>query len=63
MQSSLENGGVLVWSFPMQWEPRDGEIRFSSPSNAFGSCPKTVADNGCRPSFSEPSHPSSIAKS
>ena len=58
----LEKGRALVWAFSMQWKPRDGEIRFSSASNAFSSCAKMVGGNGCRPSFSEFPHPS-VAKS
>ena len=38
----LENGRALVWAFSMQWKPRDGDIRFSSASNAFSSCAEIV---------------------
>jgi len=39
----LENGRTLVWAFSMQLKPRDGETRFSSASNAFGSGAEDVA--------------------
>jgi hypothetical protein len=44
----------------MQLKLRDGEVRFSSASNAFSSCAEIVGSNGCRPSFSEFPHPSML---
>jgi len=56
------SGRALVWAFSMQFQPREGDIRFSSASNAFCSCAEMVGGNGCRPLFNE-FPPPSVAKS